>query len=147
MVRTLVVDGERGQRQAIVDALLRVVGVTVQGAVPSYSAAVRAMFEIQPDIVVMGTELVDGNALELLVAIRDQLRPPDVIVVGPARQSLTHNVWGATRYVPNDRSVVRVADAVIEIARQRTPRSGEVIVTARPAGGAAITSIRRAAAS
>ena len=121
MVKTLVVDGERMQRQAIVDALLRVVGVTVQGAVPTYSAAVRAMTEVRPDIVVMGTELGDGNALELLVAIRDQPRPPGVVVVGPARQSLTHNVWGAHRYVPNDRDVDSVADAVIQVARDRAP--------------------------
>lgn len=123
MVKTLVVDGERAQRQAIVDALRRVVGITVQGAVASYSAAVRALADARPDIVVMGTELGDGNALELLVAMRDQRPPPAVIVVGPARQSLTHTVWGAQRYVPNDRDVERVADAVIELARERAPAS------------------------
>jgi DNA-binding NarL/FixJ family response regulator len=121
MVKTLVVDGERLQRQAIVDALSRVVGVTVQGAVPTYSAAVRALVEARPDIVVMGTELGDGNALELLVAIRHQPQPPRVVVVGPARQALTHNVWGAQRYVPNDRDVDSVADAVIQLARERVP--------------------------
>jgi DNA-binding NarL/FixJ family response regulator len=126
MVKTLVVDGERTQRQAIVDVLLRVVGVTVQGAVPTYSAAVRALTEVQPDIVVMGTELGDGNALELLVAIRDQPHPPGVVVVGPARQALTHNVWGAQRYVPNDRDVEKVADAVIQVARDQAPATSRL---------------------
>jgi chemotaxis response regulator CheB len=121
MVRTLVVDGKRTQRQEIVDVLLRVVGVSVQGAVPTYSAAVRALAELEPDIVVMGTELGDGNALELLVAIRDQPRPPCVVVVGPARQALTHNVWGAHHYVSNDRDLASVADAVIQLARAQAP--------------------------
>jgi DNA-binding NarL/FixJ family response regulator len=119
MVRTLVVDGSREQRQAIVEALVRVIGITVQGAVASYSAAVHVLGEITPDLVVMSTELEDGNALELLVALRSESPRPAVIVVGPATQSLTHTVWGADRYVPNDRGVDAVGDAAIELARQR----------------------------
>jgi len=119
MVRTLVVDGSREQRQAVVEALLRVIGITVQGAVPSCSAAVRALGDITPDLVVMGTDLEDGNALELLVALRSEERRPAVIVVGPSRQLLVHIVWGADRYVPNDREVDSVADVAIELARTR----------------------------
>lgn len=104
----------------MVEELLQVVGVTVQGAVPSYSAAVHALHDCSCDIVVMGTELADGNALELLVALRSVACRPAVIVVGPTTQSLMHTVWGADRYVPNDKGVHGVADAVIELARART---------------------------
>ena len=119
MVTTLVVDGKREQRQAIVNALVRVIGISVQGAVSSYSAAVRILGDLAPDIVVMGTELEDGNALELLVALRSQTPRPGVIVIGPASQSLTHTVWGADRYVPNDRGIDAIEDAVVALGRAR----------------------------
>lgn len=127
MMKLLVVDGRHTRRLGIVEELGRVVGISVQGAVPSYSAAVQVLASYTPDIIVTGTELVDGTAVDLLAHLATLARRPQVLVVGGGGEAQRHLDGGADRFIVLGSSFEVLSDVVIAIARaaQRVvPRQG-----------------------
>ena len=76
MMRVLVVEASHDDRRAIVDALLPLEQIAVQGAVADVRSALRAIAQEAPDVVVTGTELADGSGIELIEAAQKVARPP-----------------------------------------------------------------------
>src|SRR5690242_7632593 len=104
-MRVLVVEASQEDRRAIVDALMPIDDIAVQGAVADMESAIRAIIEESPDVVVTGIELADGSGLELIEKARQAPRPPKIVVVAPAP---TRDDWqrhlaaGADRFVERD---------------------------------------------
>jgi DNA-binding NarL/FixJ family response regulator len=120
MMKLLVVDGRHDRRQGMVAELARIIGVSVQGAVPSYSATVQVLASYTPDILVVGTDLGDGFALDLLPHLASLARRPAVLVVGEPDEAERHMQAGADRYIVLGSTFDRLSDAVIAIARERS---------------------------
>src|SRR5262245_8415571 len=100
MMKVLVVDGHTGKRRAIVEALLQLEGVAVQCSLADLETATRVLAQYTPDILVIGTELADGDGIRLVEQVRRDGMA--IVVVGPAD---SREVWlrylaaGADRFV------------------------------------------------
>ncbi|MCX5747277.1 MAG: response regulator [Proteobacteria bacterium] len=81
-MQILVVDGEKGERRAIVEAIVELEGVAVQGAVADHASALRAIAEWPPDVVITGTTLLDGDGMRLVEAVRSREHMPAIVVIG-----------------------------------------------------------------
>ena len=117
MMKLLVVDGRHARRQGIVEELGRIVGISVQGAVPSYSAAVHVLASYTPDILVAGTHLADGSALDLLSHVASLARRPAMLVVGAGGEAQRHLDAGADRFIVLGSTFDVLSDVVVAIAR------------------------------
>lgn len=117
MMKLLVVDGRHTRRLGIVEELGRVVGISVQGAAPSYSAAVQVLASYTPDILVTSTDLVDGTAVDLLAHVASLARRPAVLVVGSGGEAQRHLDAGADRFIVLGSTFDVLSDVVITIAR------------------------------
>ena len=117
MMKLLVVDGRHARRQGIVEELGRIVGISVQGAVPSYSAAVHVLASYTPDILVAGTDLGDGSALDLLAHVATIARRPAIVVVGTGGEAQRHLDAGADRFIVLGSTFEILSDVVVAIAR------------------------------
>jgi signal transduction histidine kinase len=119
-MRVLVVEASQEDRRAIVDALMPLDEIAVQGAVADVQSAVRAILDEAPDVVVTGTELADGSGLELIEKARQAPRPPKIVVVAPAP---TRDDWqrhlaaGADRFVERDRELDELRAVMGTLAR------------------------------
>src|SRR5512138_416800 len=104
-MRILVVDGKLAERREIVEALSELDGISVQGAVPDLTTAVRVLGEAAPDIVVAGTELTDGDGIQLIEQVRRHDTRTSIVVVGPSPSRehwRRHLDAGADRFVEPD---------------------------------------------
>jgi signal transduction histidine kinase len=129
MMNVLVVDGHNDERRAIVEALSRVPGVSVQCAMSDLETASGVLARYTPDILVTGTELADGDGLQLVEKVRR--RGMSIVVVGPAA---SRDVWmrylaaGADRFVEPDRELQELQDVVRDLVRQLRAACPEVPV-------------------
>lgn len=119
-MRVLVADGDKVARRAIVDSLAQLEGATIVGAVPDLEGAIRAIAEAEPDIVVTGVALTDGNARELVEAVRHDAAGPRIVVLGVASG---REVWspyldvGAIQFVECDRGLDELTEVVGALGR------------------------------
>lgn len=123
MMKVLVVDGHTEKRRAIVDALSRLEGLSVQCSIADLETASRVLLQYTPDILVIGTELADGDGLLLVEKVR---RPGmSIVVIGPAE---SRDVWrrylaaGADRFVEPDGELEELQVVVRALVRQLGPR-------------------------
>ncbi|HSK05164.1 MAG TPA: response regulator [Kofleriaceae bacterium] len=118
-MKILVVDGRAEERRAIIEALCRVDGVTVQCAISDLETAAGVLARYTPDILVTGTELADGDGLQLVEKVRR--RGMAIVVVGPAE---SREVWrrylaaGADRFVAPDHELEELQDVVRRLVQQ-----------------------------
>src|SRR6185295_13764646 len=82
MVNILIAEKSTTARQAIVEALVRLDAIAVQGAVADLQGAVRALCRQPPDVVITGIELADASGLDLIEATRQLAPSSHVVVVG-----------------------------------------------------------------
>lgn len=129
MMNVLVVDGHNEERRAIVEALARVPGVSVQCAMSDLETAAGVLTRYTPDILVTGTELADADGLQLVEKVRR--RGMSIVVVGSAA---SRDVWmrylaaGADRFVEPDRELQELQDVVRDLVRQLRSACPEVPV-------------------
>jgi signal transduction histidine kinase len=120
MMKVLVVDGSKEQRQEIVEALARLDRVCVQGAVADARTALRVLAHDAPDIMVTSTHLADGAGLDLIEAARRAPHAPAIVVVGGDVSSREewrrHLKAGAARFVDHDRGMVELREVVTALA-------------------------------
>jgi DNA-binding response OmpR family regulator len=121
MMKILVVDGHTETRRAIVEALSQIVGLVVQCSIPDRETAARVLAHYTPDLLVVGTQLADGDGLDLVADVR---RPGmSIVVVGPAE---SRDVWlrylaaGADRFVEPDDNLAELRDVVRALVRHRS---------------------------
>jgi signal transduction histidine kinase len=137
-MRVLVVEASTEDRRAIVDALMPLDEIAVQGAVADVESAMRAIVEESPDIVVTGVELPDGSGLELIEKARLTPRPPRIVVVAPAP---TRDDWqrhlaaGADRFVERDVELDELRSVLGTLARPRPANEDELRLLGRIAAG------------
>jgi DNA-binding NarL/FixJ family response regulator len=117
MMKLLVVDGRHARRQGIVQALGRIIGISVQGAIPSYWAAKQILASYTPDIVIAGTDLGDGTALDLLADLANLARRPRIVVIGELHEAACHLEAGADRFSALG-AAFDLPDIVIALARE-----------------------------
>jgi signal transduction histidine kinase len=139
-MRVLVVEASQEDRRAIVDALIPIDDIAVQGAVADVQSAIRAIVEESPDVVVTGIELADGSGLELIERARQAPRPPKIVVVAPAP---TRDDWqrhlaaGADRFVERDRELDELRSVLGTLVRPREPDDDDLRLLGRITAGVA----------
>lgn len=137
-MRVLVVEASQQDRRAIVDALMHIGEIAVQGAVADLQSAVRAIVEESPDVVVTGVELADGSGLELIERARRAPRPPKIVVVGaaPTRDDWQrHLAAGADRFVERDGELDELRAVVASLAVPPPPAEDDLRLLGRIAAG------------
>jgi len=119
MMNILVVDGHAEERRAIVEALSRLEGVSVQCSIADLETATSVLARYTPDVLVTGTELADGDALRLVAQVRR--RGMAIVVVGAAA---SREVWrrylaaGADRFVEPDAELEELQEVVRDLMRR-----------------------------
>jgi signal transduction histidine kinase len=137
-MRVLVVEASQEDRRAIVDALMPIDDIAVQGAVADMQTAIRAILEESPDVVVTGTELADGSGLELIEKARQAPRPPKIVVVAPAP---TRDDWqrhlaaGADRFVERDHELDELRSVLGTLVRPRETDDDDLRLLGRITAG------------
>jgi len=119
MMNVLVVNGPVDERRAIVEALSQLEGVTVQCAMSDLATAASVLARYTPDVLVTGTELDDGDALQLVEKVRR--RGMSIVVVGPAESRedwLRYLAAGADRFVEPDGELKELQDVMRDLIRQ-----------------------------
>lgn len=137
-MRVLVVEASHEDRRAIVDALLPLEQIAVQGAVADVRSAMRAIAQESPDVVVTGTELADGSGIELIEAAQRVSRPPRIVVVAPTAtraEWCRHLAAGADRFVERDDELDELRDVLGTLSRPATPAEDELRLVGRLAAG------------
>jgi signal transduction histidine kinase len=137
-MRVLVVEASHEDRRAIVDALLPLEQIAVQGAVADVRSALRAIAQEAPDVVVTGTELADGSGIELIEAAQKVARPPRIVVVAPTAtraEWVRHLAAGADRFVERDEELDELRDVLGNLSRPATPAEDELRLIGRLAAG------------
>ena len=127
-MRVLVVEASHEDRRAIVDALLPLEQIAVQGAVADVRSAMRAIAQETPDVVVTGTELADGSGIELIEAAQRVPRPPRIVVVAPTAtraEWCRHLAAGADRFVERDDELDELRDVLGMLSQPATPAEAE----------------------
>ena len=124
-MRVLVVERSHDDRKSIVDALVPMPEIAVQGAVADIQTAVKAIIDERPEIVVTGVELHGGSGLDLIESARQAPQPPKIVVVAPTPtrdEWCRHLAAGADRFVALDGELAELRDVVGTLARG-TPQS------------------------
>jgi len=120
----LIAAASKEERHAIVDALVAMDRVVVQGAVPDTESVVRALAESPPDVVVTTVELADGDGLHLIESVRRADPAMPIVVIGrePSREGWrAHLEAGADRFVDNDEGFLELQDVVSAFVRRERP--------------------------
>lgn len=120
----MIAAASKEERHAIVDALVALDRVIVQGAVPDTESVVRAMAESPPDVVVTTVELADGDGLHLIESVRRADPAMPIVVIGrePSRESWrAHLEAGADRFVDHDDGFLELQDVVSAFVRRERP--------------------------
>src|SRR5690349_18246880 len=119
MVNILIAEKSTTARQAIVEALVRLDAIVVQGAVADLQGAVRALCRHPPDVVVTGIELADASGLDLIEATRQLAPSSHVVVVGaPSRDVWRRQATGRVRFVPAEPDLRELCSVVAALSRR-----------------------------
>lgn len=89
MIRALVVDDDFMVARIHSGYVARVPGFTVVGAVHTGQAAVAAVAEHRPDLVLLDIYLPDMSGLDVLTTLRGGSRPVDILLITAARDVTT----------------------------------------------------------
>ena len=138
VMRVLVVERSHDDRRAIVDALVPMSEIAVQGAVADLQSAIKAILDEAPEIVVTGIELSDGSGLDLIESARQAPKPPKIVVVAdtPTRDEwCRHLAAGADRFVALDTEFSELRDVITGLARTAPQSSDELALVGRLAAG------------
>jgi signal transduction histidine kinase len=125
-MRILIVDGSKEQRSHLVEVLGEVTNVVISGAVSDMRSALHAVVEAQPDVIVTGDALPDGDGAQLIENVRKLERAPSFVVLAGThseQQRERYLAVGVDRYVeqPDDRAL----QAAVTTLHRRRP-SGSV---------------------
>ena len=137
-MRVLVVERSHDDRKSIVDALVPLPEIAVQGAVADLQTAVKAIFDERPEIVVTGVDLNGGSGIELIESARQSPRPPKIVVVAatPTRDEwCRHLAAGADRFVALDGELAELRDVVGTLARGKQHSLDELALLGRITAG------------
>lgn len=140
VMRVLVVERSHDDRKSIVDALVPMPEIAVQGAVADLQSAVKAIFDERPEIVVTGVDLHGGSGLELIESARQAPQPPKIVVVAatPTRDEwCRHLAAGADRFVALDGELAELREVVGTLARGKAPSLDELALLGRITAGVA----------
>jgi response regulator of citrate/malate metabolism len=85
VIRALIVEDDFRVARVHADFCEKVSGFSVVGVAPTAGEALKAVAELEPDIVLLDLYLPDAHGLDLLRRLRLQRRSPDVIVLTAAR--------------------------------------------------------------
>ena len=88
-IRTLVVDDDFRVAAVHAGYVARVEGFEVVGQAPTAAAALQAVAELEPDLVLMDVYLPDGDGISVVRTLMERERHPDVIVITAARDVVT----------------------------------------------------------
>jgi signal transduction histidine kinase len=135
-MRILIVDGCREKRARLVHVLGAVTNVIIQGAVADMRAALRAIAEVRPDVIVTGAALPDGDGAELIASVRRLAHTPSFVVVGGTPSDSERERYlaaGVDRYVESsdDPHTLQVA---VTTLRRRSQGSIPIAETQRMLG-------------
>jgi signal transduction histidine kinase len=137
-MRVLVVERSHDDRRAIVDALVPMPEIAVQGAVADFHSALKAIVDERPEIVVTGVELAGGTGIDLIESARLCPKPPKIVVVAstPTRDEwCRHLAAGADRFVALDRELAELRDVIGALARGTPQSLDELALLGRLAAG------------
>jgi response regulator of citrate/malate metabolism len=88
-IRTLVVDDDFRVASVHAGYVAKVEGFEVVGQAPSAAAALQAVADLEPDLVLLDVYLPDGNGIGVVRTLMERERHPDVIVITAARDLVT----------------------------------------------------------
>lgn len=88
-IRTLVVDDDFRVAAVHSGYVTKVDGFEVVGQAASAAAALQAVADLEPDLVLMDVYLPDGDGISVVRTLMDRERHPDVIVITAARDLVT----------------------------------------------------------
>jgi response regulator of citrate/malate metabolism len=88
-IRTLVVDDDFRVAAVHSGFVTKVDGFEVVGQAASAAAALQAVADLEPDLVLMDVYLPDGNGISVVRTLMERERHPDVIVITAARDLVT----------------------------------------------------------
>lgn len=137
-MRVLVVERSHDDRKSIVDALVPIPEIAVQGAVADLQSAVRVIFDERPELVVTGVDLGGGSGLQLIESALQAPRPPKIVVVAntPTRAEwCRHLAAGADRVVALDGELAELRDVVGLLARGKPQSVDELAMLGRITAG------------
>lgn len=138
VMKVLVVERSHDDRRAIVDALVPMSEIAVQGAVADLQSAIKAIIDEAPDIVVTGIELPDGSGLDLIESARQAPKPPKLVVVAdtPTRDEwCRHLAAGADRFVALDTEFSELREVITGLARTAPQSNDELALIGRLSAG------------
>lgn len=105
----------------LVEVLGVVTNVIIQGAVATIRSAVHAVSETKPDVIVMGSELLDGDGAELIANVRRLAHTPSFVVVAGAQSETERDRYlavGVDRFVDNADDARALQIAVTTLRRR-----------------------------
>lgn len=114
-MKVLIVDGSKQKRHDLVAALGELTNVVIQGAVSHVRSAIHAVADAQPDVIVTGVVLPDGDGTHLIERVRRMTAAPSIVVVAPQgseEQRARYIAAGADRYVEDDKNYTELQAAI-----------------------------------
>jgi signal transduction histidine kinase len=122
IMRVLIVDASREERQLIVATLCDLTNVVVVGAVARLHSALYALADTTPDVIVTDSELADDHGADLIAAVQRSANPPIVVVYGSDDQRDRCIDAGAEHYVSRASGVDELARMISCVGvRRRRP--------------------------
>ena len=88
-IRTLVVDDDFRVATVHAGYVAKVEGFEIVGQVASAAAALQAVADLEPDLVLMDVFLPDGDGIGVVRTLMEREKHPDVIVITAARDLVT----------------------------------------------------------
>jgi len=123
-IRVVIVDDERLFAELMRVALRAADGIEVQAVVHDVKAAIAALHEYKPDVVIADYHLPDGTGADLARAVRGSLPDTSVLVLTADPSAATLNDVarsGAVGHMTKGRGLTEVVDSV------RSAASGEIL--------------------
>jgi len=123
-IRVVIVDDERLFAELMRVALKAADGIEVQAVVHDVKAAIAALHEYKPDVVIADYHLPDGTGADLARAVRGSLPDTSVLVLTADPSAATLNDVarsGAVGHMTKGRGLTEVVDSV------RSAASGEIL--------------------
>ncbi|MCA5895156.1 chemotaxis response regulator protein-glutamate methylesterase [Isoptericola sp. NEAU-Y5] len=156
MIRVLVVDDSVVIRRLVTQTLERDPDITVVGTAADGRLALAKVAQLDPDVVTLDIEMPRMNGIETVAALRAAGRRVPVIMFSTltergAAATLDALTAGATDYVTKPSGTGSVATALERVGAELVPKIKALVpqrtraaATARPAGGRAVPTARRA---
>lgn len=124
-IRVLVVDDEPLARERVVDFLHDQPGFEVVGSVGDGEAALKNLFECQPDLLLLDIEMPDQNAFDLLACIPKAQQPVCIFITAYPQHAVKAFEVAALDYVLKPFRRQRLAEALARAEAALRTRSAQ----------------------